>query len=657
MDLRRTSAFGLALCFFTSSCGGSLAPGSVPTASIETRNVDDICYGEANAFPTVSTPVGNIYTIPSSDIANLADECRIRDALASGWAVVGYDDNALVVQSLVDTASPVTLDPEDADSVTQAPAALIGSVEDINPSDLTASASPMPSALELFPNGWKGGAYAHVATAAYLGTDGAIVESNFNGESDAELQSEVDAWLSSLASDTDGVTAQTVGRSNVDASERRDTPCTVDSDAGDCVAKTLQQSAWLRLGDGTQTDDIADGRWTAGQMSTAYTLYRLNTVDPNYDWFLVSLRTQLKTNYWNGCNTGGTRGCWWFNVADDVTAYMVLISNTSNPIGTVTAHSPNTPVTSGTYTTSSGFTVGAQAACTYAFQTGNDPPSNVMGAIARPRPEETTSPTGSTCSAGISGSYSTSVSETWNISSLSTYDETNNGSTSAEWKDAFNTSFGSNCQGTPPGNTISSGGGGKLIIFRVPRSALYGSGNAAQTVGILVHVYAEEANFWTWYGSCIGNNSTGFSMIIWHDSYFSLPQFNVYTSDPRVAPAPSPAPALGNGTAPSVTLTRGGSVTLYVTSRSGSPDWGLAFAYQPTDKNGNPLTNISAVGLSATKDFFSNVSRVPPQYATLTLSATKTATPGTYYVLFDTNPAGEADQVRSGPIPVQVVVK
>lgn len=210
------------------------------------------------------------------------------------------------------------------------------------------------------------------------------------------------------------------------------TPIAVESPQG-TTAQRGAQSASANAAAGNAGDPLAATEaWTElasarNDMTTAsgnesifdYKVYRLNSNDPQFDYYMVVYSSEAIPNFLTGCSP---IFCGWVQLSRDI------IASVSTPAATPAAlidHGPTGTIT----TETTGFTIG-----------GN------LGF-------NSTGPTG-----GISASFS----ETWAQPSVTTIDHSN--STTADWHEDFTQASLGNVPGTSSGTFLSFQG----AIFRVP---------------------------------------------------------------------------------------------------------------------------------------------------------------------------------------------
>lgn len=405
----------------------------------------------------------------------------------------------------------------------------------------------------------------------------------------------------------------------------------------DVEQQTLQPfkydpKVWTNLANSNGEVSIDAAGHVSGKASAAFRVFRLNTKDPRYDYFLVTLDGLNKVTGFNGCEYRFPRWyCEWLNRGLRLSVRLAKSTNPSVGIGNITEAEPKNAVTSGKYEISEGYDLKAEVSCEVGDSAG------VASRVRTGPLTEHLQPQDAKCGVGGGASYSSKVTQTWDIQSRTVHNYTAPSGTTGDWDMAFSGWSSDTCKGGPfPEDSKSAGDFGAAAIIRVPRDVIYTS--PAPRL-MLVATLSGRTIGWEYFARCDGFDYQSSWALF---PTFELPTFFVSATTGLAVPA-------------------GGSNQFVITTKIPDADIGLG-ASLSLFKNGEIL-KPGDVGLKITADdrtAYAIVAKRPdimPRVQTWTITATATAPKTTYKLYIDTVPGGATDTVRLGPIEVPLTIQ
>jgi hypothetical protein len=411
--------------------------------------------------------------------------------------------------------------------------------------------------------------------------------------------------------------------------------------AGGELSYTVDPHVWTEIGDVASQQTMYDGKFSTGTVGGFWQIYRLNTNNPSYDYFMVRYTGNQSVSSFNNCTYDWAKFgivCAFAN--KNFVIYGRFQKGKGQDVGEVIDSSPKSQVVDGTYSAEGGFDLGGQIGC----QIGDAPGVSSVGrAVVRPAAffNRTVTPNvGAKCSPTVSANYSSKVSETWKVQSFSISNYTKPGSSKASWQGSFDLpNAGSGSCDKYRENAKGSGDMGAIAIFRVKRSDIYNNDGVGK-----VHFYAQLEGRTTaqshLLGSCGGFRD--WDQYAYNDTWpeFGMPTLKVLQTALSLKAHQGSAKLLIDskrpldnvGLAPNLSLFRNGA--LIDPSSVGLSIW-------PDDQTGYAIQNDQGSAY--------------PRLQTWTITSSNAQT-GTYTLFIDTAPGGQTDSTRSGPIAVSITV-
>lgn len=583
------------LLFAVAACSRSqsvLPSGNLSSESRYPIRVDSAPSPCATFEPPIHS-VSGVYDIPANASGSTA-ECAVNEALASGEEVIGYGDLPFFWQSVSALTAPIP----------------------ISSARVSSPAEPAPFRYsKIVPPGApratvSNGMLPLSAIAAIRRTDGVVETFQGFADSTSILNGMLNQWQHTHAQTRLGAEAP--------------------------AAKNLlvrDPKVWMELARAGNSVQINDDGRQSGTASTGFVIYRLNTGNKLYDTFLVTVEGNNSVTGFNGCVFNGGSGgrgyyCEWINAVGNglrVNAYLSTPGNASAPLGKITDAQPKNATTSGTYEISEGADLTAEANCAVTDSAGLA--TNASSASSS-----------SSCGVKIGGTYSTKVTQTWDVKSRTIVNYTApQGATTGDWAMKFNGWNSDSCgkAGTLPADLKNAGDFGAAEIIRIPRNLIYTSSKPSL---MLVGSYQGGTGAWYYLFSCSDLRESRAGNAVYQT--FALPEFAV------------------NRTA--ITIKAGGSDQFVITSKNPNLDAGLIPSLSLVGRG--KVINPQSVGLDIAADNRSALAIKSkdearmPLVQTWTITAASSATKGTYSLFLDTFPGGETDSTRSGPLEVTLTI-
>ncbi len=560
-----------------SACSQSSVPSAVSSQS---------CDG----FEPPVASLHGVYDIPSNASGPSA-ACTIDEALASGDEVVGRNDLPFFWQSLDALSEPASM-----------PLAMASSPPNEPPQFKKFVPPGAPRASV------SNGVLPSLIVAAYRQTNGVVDTFQGDADSSSVLNEMLDQW--------------------------HQTGAGPDADAT-IVQQTIQPfrfdpKVWMNLGNYNGEVAIdASGR-VSGRASAAYRVFRLNTRDPKYDYFLITLDGLNKVQGFNDCKYDFPRFyCEWLNRGLRLSVRLARSTDPSTGIGNITEAEPKNAITSGKYEISEGYDLKGEISCEVGDSAG-------VSSQVRPSPfTERLQPQAAKCGVNGGATYSSKVTQTWDVQSRTIHNYTAPSGTTGDWDMTFS-GWSDNCKGGPfPEDLKTTGDFGAAEIIRVPRDVIYTS-SAPRLM--LVATFSGRTIGWEYLLRCDGYE--------YQSSWALFPTFEL--------------PTFFVNATKGLAVSAGSSGQFVITSKIPDADIGLT-ANLVLIKNGEKL-DPKDVGLKITADdrtayaILSNRPDIMPRVQTWTVTASATAPKTTYKLYVDTVPGGETDNVRLGPIEVPLTI-
>jgi len=381
------------------------------------------------------------------------------------------------------------------------------------------------------------------------------------------------------------------------------------------------------------TAQINDAGHQSGSASAGFVVYRLNTKNPMYDTFLITIQGVNSVTGFNGCKFNGGSGgrgyyCEWAMGAihEALTVQASLASEgTVSALGQIVDSQPKNAVSSGTYTLEEGADLKAEVNCSV---------TDTAGVEAG---DKSASSAYDSCGVTAGGTYSTKVTQTWNVHSRNIRNRTAPNGTTADFGMAFSGWNGNSCTnpGSLPDDSKSTGDFGASAIVRIPRSAIYTSPTPRLR---LIAPFRGGTASWYYLFTCSDPNVAQGTLAL--SPVFELPTFSV---------APT-----------TIVVTAGSSSRFDIYSKNPELNCGLMPSLW-LFKNGKFIAPAKA-GLDITADdktALAILRKSPeqvPRVQTWKITASSAPTKGTYTLFVDTSPGGESDSTRYGGIPVSLTI-
>ena len=520
----------------------------------------------------------------------MSAECAVDEALASGQQVVGYGDMPFFWQTLGVLSEPVPM-----------PLAIASSPPNV-PVEFTKVVLPGTPRASI-----DSGILPLSVVAAYRQTDGTVNTFQGGADSSSELNEMLGQWHPTAA----GPDAGALGEPH------------------SLQPFKFDPSVWMNLGSYNASASIDASGHVSGTANGAYRLYRLNTRDPRYDYFLITLDGLNKVSGFNGCvYKFPTNYCEWLNRRLKLSVYLARVSDPKTGIGNIIEAEPKSAATSGKYEISEGADLTAEVNCSVGDSAGVAKGGKNPAVTGALQPRET--------GCGVSGgaTYSSKVTQTWDIQSRTVHNFTTPLGTTGDWEMTF-TGWEDNCKGGPfPEDSKTAGDFGAATIIRIPRDVIYTS--PAPRLMVVASVQGGTVG-WEYLINCKGfEYRSGWAVF----PIFELPVF-------FVSPTTIAVPA-------------GGSRQFTINSKVPDADIGLTPSLLLV-KNGKILDPAS-VGLDITADdrtaiaIYQKRPDIVPRVQVWKITASPTAAKTTYTLFVDTSPGGETDNVRRGPIEVSLTI-
>jgi hypothetical protein len=544
-------------------------------------------------FEPPTESLHGVYDIPSNASGSSA-ECATDEALASGQEVVGYGDMPFFWQSLDALSQPISM-----------PLAIASSPPN-EPREFEKVAPPGAPRAPV-----SNGTLPLTVAAAYRQTNGVV-----------------DTFQGAAASNPalDGLLTEFSAGAGADGQRRVEQP--------NLQAFTIDPKVWMELGSYNSSVSVdASGR-ISGTASGGYRIYRLNTRNPRYDYFLVTLDGLNKVQGFNNCKYDFPRYyCEWLNRGLRLSVYFARISDARVGVGEVTEAQPKSEVTQGKYEVAEGADLKAELNCSVSDSAGSEDlvRPGPVGAQVQPQDAE--------CGVTAGGTYSTKVTLTWDIKSRTVHNYTAPLGTTADWDMTFGGWTPETCKGGPfPEDSKTSGDFGAAAIIRVPRDVIYNS--SAPRLMVVAQIQG-RTTAWEYLLRCDGYEyQSGWAQY----PIFELPTFSVDANATK-----------------GLTVPAGGSAKFVITSKR--PDLLTGIPASLWLVKDGTIKKFSDVGLKATADNETALAiarktwDIIPRVQTWTVTAGATAPKTTYVLYVDTYPGGETDSVRLRPIAVPLTIQ
>lgn len=367
--------------------------------------------------------------------------------------------------------------------------------------------------------------------------------------------------------------------------------------------------------------NLADEGKNSGWALQGGTIFRMNTRDPDYDYFLLELNGYEKVLEFNGCPYDARRAARYCEYMNGGFTMKVTLGVEGAVVGTVTEQSPSGRIDTRYYDMAVGASLASKESCEAGWTPGLMRAAPAVAACKTP--------------------ISSEASDRYFPESVTGEDLTRTGGDAAEFKANFGSIDSPHCHGNFPRESTGEGSIAIFAIVRVPRTKLYDS-QAHPSIDVVDHMYGYNRSIRVAAGSCAGLTT------------FDHRDSNGYTR-PELLPA-FHVPAAAQGLRVSST----GTVALAIDSHSHYTIEGL----QPSlmlERDGAPI-DPSSVGLSFEPDSESAAALArksrwsfPPHGVWMIVA--HNAVKGTYTVLVDTSPGGQADTLRNGPIAVPLTIQ
>lgn len=545
-------------------------------------------------FEPPAESLHGVYDIPSNASGTSA-ECAADEALASGQEIVGYGDIPFFWQSLDALSAPIPM-----------PLAIASSPPNV-PREFKKYAPPGAPLASV-----SNGTLPLSLVAARRQTSGVVDTFQADADSSSELNDLLAQWHKT---GTRADAGAPVEHPNVE-------PFKIDP------------KVWMELGSYFGSVAIDAPKHVSGNASGGYNIYRLNTRNPRYDYFLVTLDGLNKVEF--NCRDGGTvYYCEWLNHSVQLSVYLAQDSNPKKGIGEVVDYAPTSEVSTGTYTNEEGAELKAELNCTVGDSAGAE--ALVRGGPVSPqvRPQD------AECGATAGGTYSTKVTVTWNVKSRSVHNYTVKNGTTADWDMTF-AGWPDGCHNKGiPDDSKTSGDFGAAAIVRVPRDLIY---NVNPPRLMVLAQLRGRTLAWD-YNVFRCSDGLRYESAWSQAPIFQLPTFSV---DPNATQG--------------LTVPAGGSAQFLITSKRTDLLTGIPASFWLA-KDGNLIKKFSDVGIKLTPDSETALAMqrktwdIIPRVQTWTVTAAATTPKGAYILYVDTFPGGETDSVRLRPIIVPLTIR
>jgi hypothetical protein len=370
----------------------------------------------------------------------------------------------------------------------------------------------------------------------------------------------------------------------------------------------------------SQVNLLDEGRAT-GLAVNSGSYYRLNTRDPDNDYFLLEMVGLEQVREFNGCPFDARRASRYCEYLNGGFTMETSLMVNGAPVGSVVDDSPRGRIDHRYYAVSVGASLANEVSCEAGWTGG------LM--VAAPAVAPCTKP----LSAVATYNYYPETVTGENLTQL--------GASTVQWRAEFVGMDHPHCKGNFPSNSTSEGNIGAFAIVRVPRGALYGA-NASPTLTISDKNDAFNRSYRVAAGSCAGLTTFNHRDRNAHAREDLLPEF-------KVAAAAHGLRVHADGTA-----------TLAIDSHTVYDFRGLAPSLEFL--NNGAIVDPKSVGITFSPDAATAYALQPkssgtfPAHGTWTISA-HNAIKGTYTVLVDSAPGGQADRLRNGPIAVTLTVE
>lgn len=546
-----------------------------------------------NNFEPPIRSLHGVYNIPAH-AAGPSAECALDEALASGKEVVGYDDIPFLWQSLDALTAPIPMPLAVASSSPKEPAAF------------RYSKVVPPGA----PRAWvSSGTLPLSVVAAYRETNGVVDTFQGDADSTSVLNQMLDQWNRAGPGP------------HASAAERQNT----------LQPFKFDPKVWTNFGNFDTSVSINGPGRVSGKGSAGFRVFRLNTKDPKYDYFLITLDGLNQVQGWNDCKYDFPRFyCEWLNRGLRLTVYLARINSPQTPIGTIFEAEPKSAITSGKYEISEGAELKTEVNCAVGDQAGMANLVQIYPVAEHLRPQEVK------CGVNAGATYSSSVTQSWDVQSRNVHNYTAPLGTTGDWDMTFSGWNDQTCKGGPfPEDLKTAGDFGAAEIIKVDRNLIYGAGQPRLQLAATLR---GRTIGWEYLLNCSGSEyQSGWAIF----PTFELPTFYVNTTQ--------------------LTVRAGGSSQFVVSSKIPDAEIGLGASLWLI-KNGTFIKDPSKVGLTVTADnktAYAIAAKRPdimPRVQTWTISAATSAEKGTYTLYVDTVPGGATDNVRSGPLEVSLTI-
>jgi hypothetical protein len=396
---------------------------------------------------------------------------------------------------------------------------------------------------------------------------------------------------------------------------------------------TIDPKVWMQMGSYFGEAPIDASGHVSGYANGGYRVYRLNTNNPRYDYFLVTLDGLNKVEF--NCRDAGTVYiCEWLNHSVRLSAYLAQDTNPRVGIGEVVDYGPKSEVSTGTYTNEEGAELKAELNCSVGDSAGAEDVmrSGPVGPQVRPQDTE--------CGVNAGGTYSTKVTVTWNVKSRSVHNYTAINGTTADWDMTF-AGWPDGCHNKGiPDDSKTSGDFGAAAIIRVPRDKIY---NVNPPRLMVVAQLQGRTIAWD-YNVFRCSDAIRYQSAWAQTPIFQLPTFSV---DPNATKG--------------LTVPPGGSTQFRIISQRTDLLTGIPPSFWLV-KDG-AIKKFSDVGIKMTADNDTTLAiarktwNIMPRVQIWTVTANSTAPKATYTLYVDTFPGGETDSVRLRPIVVPLTIQ
>jgi hypothetical protein len=563
----------------------SQSQSTLPTATASSQS--------CNNFEPPLESLHGVYDIPS-DASGSSAECATDEALASGQEIVGHGDMPFFWQSLDALSMPISM-----------PLAIASSPPNV-PEKFKKAIPPGAPVAKV-----SSGTLPLTVVAAYRQSNGVV--DTFQGDADS----------SSVLNDMLTQWEKAGSGPNADAAVEQP----------DVQPYAIDPKVWMELGSYHGDIAIDASGHVSGRADGGYHIYRLNTRNPRYDYFLITLDGINQASF-NNCKYEFPRYyCQWINRGVRLSAYLAKDSNPRAGLGEVIDAAPKSEVTTGTYTSEEGAELKAELNCSVGDSAGAED-------LVRPGPvSERVLPQDAECGVTAGGTYSTKVTVTWNVKSRTVHNYTAPNGTTADWDMTF-AGWPDGCKNNGlPEDSKSTGDFGAAAIVRIPRDQIY---NVTPPRLMVVLQLQGRTIGWDYLLSC--SDAYQYTSAWSQTPIFQLPTFSVDANATK-----------------GLTVPPGGSAKFQVISQRTDLLTGIPASLWLV-KDG-AIKKFSDVGIKMTPDNETGLAiarktwDIMPRVQTWTITAGATAPKTTYVLYVDTVPGGETDSVRLRPIAVPLTIQ